>query len=177
MQAVTEGVLWAMDRSTFRAIVLAARVQKRRRYEEALADMAIFRALTTANRSSIADCLTAEVYQVSHTLRTVCMLCSAPLCRAVMCCVRWLGMMIGWLQYLVIKHSGALILACGCDEPFMCVLVNGCHDGACSRVHGAVVSHNGGSDYVRHLRLIGDTLEGFVHDNNQMDSCRRGSTS
>lgn len=64
MQAVTGGVLWAMDRSTFRTIVLGARVQKRRRYEEVLANMAIFQSLTPANRSSIADCLTAEVYQV-----------------------------------------------------------------------------------------------------------------
>lgn len=65
MQAVTDGVLWAMERSTFRTIVLAARMQKRQRYEEVLADMAIFQDLTPANRSSIADCLTAEVYQVS----------------------------------------------------------------------------------------------------------------
>ncbi len=33
-QAVSDGVLWAMERSTFRTIVLAARMQKRRRYEE-----------------------------------------------------------------------------------------------------------------------------------------------
>lgn len=64
MQAVTDGVLWVMERSTFRTIVLAARMQKRQRYEEVLTNMAIFQALTPANRSSIADCLTAEVYQV-----------------------------------------------------------------------------------------------------------------
>ena len=34
LQAVTDGILWAMDRSTFRTIVLAARVQKRARYEQ-----------------------------------------------------------------------------------------------------------------------------------------------
>jgi hypothetical protein len=65
MQAVTDGVLWVMERSTFRTIVLAARMQMRQRYEEVLADMAIFQDLTPANRSSIADCLIAEVYQVS----------------------------------------------------------------------------------------------------------------
>lgn len=64
MQALTDGVLWAMERSTFRTIVLAARVQKRRRYEEVLADVDIFQSLSPANRSSIADCLTAEVFEV-----------------------------------------------------------------------------------------------------------------
>ncbi|KAK9917846.1 hypothetical protein WJX75_008854 [Coccomyxa subellipsoidea] len=63
VRAVTDGVLWVMERSTFRTIVLAARMQMRQRYEEVLADMAIFQDLTPANRSSIADCLIAEVYQ------------------------------------------------------------------------------------------------------------------
>ena len=64
MQALTHGVVWAMSRTTFRDIVLAGRVQKRARYEEVLGDMEIFQYLSAANRSSIADCLTAEVYQV-----------------------------------------------------------------------------------------------------------------
>ena len=36
-QAVTDGLLWAMDRATFRTIVLASRVQKRARFEKASA--------------------------------------------------------------------------------------------------------------------------------------------
>jgi hypothetical protein len=36
-QAVTDGLLWAMDRGTFRTIVLASRVQKRARFEKACA--------------------------------------------------------------------------------------------------------------------------------------------
>lgn len=63
-QALTHGVVWAMSRTTFRGIVLAGRVQKRARYEEVLGDMEIFHSLSAANRSSIADCLTSEVYQV-----------------------------------------------------------------------------------------------------------------
>ena len=64
MQARTHGVVWAMSRSVFRSIILAGRVQKRARYEEVLGDMEIFQSLSAANRSSIADCLTSEVYQV-----------------------------------------------------------------------------------------------------------------
>lgn len=64
MQARTPGVVWAMSRSVFRSIILAGRVQKRARYEEVLGDMEIFQSLSAANRSSIADCLTSEVYQV-----------------------------------------------------------------------------------------------------------------
>ena len=64
MQARSHGVVWAMSRSVFRSIVLAGRVQKRARYEEVLGDMEIFQSLSAANRSSIADCLTSEVYQV-----------------------------------------------------------------------------------------------------------------
>ena len=64
MQARSHGVVWAMSRSIFRSIVLAGRVQKRARYEEVLGDMEIFHSLSAANRSSIADCLTSEVYQV-----------------------------------------------------------------------------------------------------------------
>jgi hypothetical protein len=67
-QAVTEGMLWAMGRSTFRTIVLAARMESRQCYEKALADMEIFQSLSPANRSSIADCLTAEVYEVCALL-------------------------------------------------------------------------------------------------------------
>ena len=33
-QAVTDGMLWAMDRGTFRTIVLASRVQQRARFEK-----------------------------------------------------------------------------------------------------------------------------------------------
>ena len=68
VQALTHGVVWAMSRTTFRDVVLAGRMQKRAHYEEVLGDMEIFQYLSAANRSSIADCLTAEVYQVRCTL-------------------------------------------------------------------------------------------------------------
>ncbi len=73
MQAVTHGVMWAMSRTTFRDIVLTGRMQKRARYEEVLGDMEIFQTLSAASRSSIADCLTAEIYQVRCAAR--CMPC------------------------------------------------------------------------------------------------------
>ncbi|CAL5229437.1 g12760 [Coccomyxa viridis] len=63
VRALTEGVVWAMNRTTFRSIVLAGRVQRRARYEKVLGDMEIFRSLSAANRSSIADCLVSETYE------------------------------------------------------------------------------------------------------------------
>ncbi|KAK9814074.1 hypothetical protein WJX72_000322 [[Myrmecia] bisecta] len=63
VEAVTDGVLWAMDRTTFRNLVVVSFMEKRQRYERVLADMPIFRGLTPENRSVIADCLALEVYQ------------------------------------------------------------------------------------------------------------------
>lgn len=58
-----------MSRTVFRGIVLAGRVQKRARYEEVLGDMEIFQSLSAANWSSIADCLTSEIYEVRGLCR------------------------------------------------------------------------------------------------------------
>jgi len=60
-QAATMGVLWALDRGTFRAIVVAATMQKRVQHEAILDKMAIFASLTPENRAAIADCLTPQV--------------------------------------------------------------------------------------------------------------------
>ena len=54
-------MLWALDRGTFRAIVVAATVQKRVQHEAILDDMAVFASLTPENRAAIADCLTPQV--------------------------------------------------------------------------------------------------------------------
>ena len=60
-QAATAGVLWALDRGTFRAIVVAATMQKRVQNESILDNMAVFASLTPENRAAIADCLTPQV--------------------------------------------------------------------------------------------------------------------
>ncbi len=68
-QAATAGVLWALDRGTFRAIVVAATMQKRVQHEAILDKMAVFASLTPENRAAIADCLTPQVWRVQHIVR------------------------------------------------------------------------------------------------------------
>lgn len=64
MQAESAGVVWCMERSTFRSIIVVSSMQKRQRYEECLAAMPLFAALTPDQRAAIADCLSLETFQV-----------------------------------------------------------------------------------------------------------------
>lgn len=63
-QAVSNGIVWGMDRATFRRIILAARIKRREKFEETLQEMPIFAALTASQRASIADCLELEIFEV-----------------------------------------------------------------------------------------------------------------
>ena len=63
-QAESDGVVWCMDRVTFRSIIVASTVEKRRRYEQCLASMPLFAALSPDQRAVIADCLCLETFQV-----------------------------------------------------------------------------------------------------------------
>ncbi len=65
MQAVTDGLLWGMDRASFRGIILASRVHQRSRFERVIDDMSVFSSLTPTQRASIADCLVLEVVEAS----------------------------------------------------------------------------------------------------------------
>lgn len=51
---MTGGVLWGVDRATFRTIVVASTAARRERFEEALEAIPLFKALTAEQRSSIA---------------------------------------------------------------------------------------------------------------------------
>lgn len=64
VQAETAGVVWCMERSTFRSIIVVSSMQKRQRYEECLASMPLFASLTLDQRAAIADCLSLETFQV-----------------------------------------------------------------------------------------------------------------
>lgn len=57
-------MLWALDRVTFRSIVLASRRAKRQRFDAALESMAVFSTLTPDSRAAMADCLAVERFQV-----------------------------------------------------------------------------------------------------------------
>lgn len=67
-QAESSGVVWVMDRQTFRAIIVVSTMQKRRRYEESLQSMPLFAVLTAEQRAVIADCLSLETFQVSYVM-------------------------------------------------------------------------------------------------------------
>ena len=67
-QAESSGVVWVMDRQTFRAIIVVSTMQKRRRYEESLQSMPLFAGLTSEQRAVIADCLSLETFQVSYVM-------------------------------------------------------------------------------------------------------------
>ena len=64
MQAESVGVVWCMERSTFRSIIVVSSMQKRQRYEECLVGMPLFASLTPDQRAAIADCLSLDTFQV-----------------------------------------------------------------------------------------------------------------
>ena len=65
MQAQTNGSLWAVDRHTFRSIIVDAMMRQREQSEVLLQKMPIFSSLTAENRAAIADCLARETYEAS----------------------------------------------------------------------------------------------------------------
>ena len=67
MQAQTPGALWAVDRSTFRNVIVDSMIRRREHHEELLSNMPVFSVLTAENRAAIADCLVQETYEVSLT--------------------------------------------------------------------------------------------------------------
>ena len=77
-------MLWALDRDTFRAIVVAATMQKRVQHEAILDKMAVFASLTPENRAAIADCLTPQVR--CHTVEPRLRLLLRHHCDLLRCC-------------------------------------------------------------------------------------------
>jgi len=57
IQAVTQGTLWAMDRTTFRRIILKTAFKKRKMYETLLETVPMLRTLTPYERMNLADAL------------------------------------------------------------------------------------------------------------------------
>jgi len=57
VRATTAGVLWAVDRITFRTIIIDSQARKRSTYESFLQHVHLFANLTRAELSQIADCL------------------------------------------------------------------------------------------------------------------------
>jgi len=62
VKAETDGSLWAMDRQTFRKIVLKAAFQKRKMYESFLENVRLLESLEKYERENIADALVSKPY-------------------------------------------------------------------------------------------------------------------
>lgn len=62
IKALTEGRLWAMDRQTFRRIVLKTAFKKRRMYEGLIAKVPMLQELTPYERMNVADALVPKSF-------------------------------------------------------------------------------------------------------------------
>ncbi|GFO14671.1 CAMP-dependent protein kinase type ii regulatory subunit [Plakobranchus ocellatus] len=66
--AETEGVLWAMDRASFRRIVQRAAFKKRKLYEDLLKEVPMLNSLDDYERMNIADALISKSYPSGHAI-------------------------------------------------------------------------------------------------------------
>nr|CAD7572395.1 unnamed protein product [Timema californicum] len=62
IQAATDGALWAMDRTTFRRIVLKSAFRKRKMYEQLIDSVPMLKALQSYERMNLADALVPRTY-------------------------------------------------------------------------------------------------------------------
>ncbi|XP_042224229.1 cAMP-dependent protein kinase type II regulatory subunit-like isoform X1 [Homarus americanus] len=62
IQAVTSGALWAMERQTFRRILLKSACRKRKMYEALLENVPMLKTLEKYERMNLADALVPKVY-------------------------------------------------------------------------------------------------------------------
>jgi hypothetical protein len=54
VQAITNGVLWGVDRASFREVMVACTAAKRERFESTLLEMPLFSTLSAEQRAVIA---------------------------------------------------------------------------------------------------------------------------
>lgn len=62
--ALTDGVLWGVDRATFRSLVVQSMEERRQQHEAALSSMPILQHLTPSQLAAVADCLHQETFEV-----------------------------------------------------------------------------------------------------------------
>lgn len=68
IRAVTEGVVFATDRQTFRQIVIKSQAKQRQLYENFLAKVPLFENMTSVERSSVADFLVEQTFEDGECL-------------------------------------------------------------------------------------------------------------
>ena len=62
IKAVSEGQLWALDRQTFRRILLKSAFRKRKMYETLINSVPILKALQNYERLNLADALVPKTF-------------------------------------------------------------------------------------------------------------------
>lgn len=68
IQAVTSGALWAMNRTTFRRILLKSACRKRRMYECLLESVPMLKTLEKYERMNLADALVSKTYEAGELI-------------------------------------------------------------------------------------------------------------
>ncbi|KAL2610561.1 hypothetical protein R1flu_029134 [Riccia fluitans] len=68
VKASTDCVLWAVDRSTFRAIIMTTTRHKREMYESFLKEVPLLKSLNNYERATIADVLEPEYFGAQHNI-------------------------------------------------------------------------------------------------------------
>lgn len=68
IKAVTEGSLWAMDRLTFRRILLKSAFKKRKMYEALIESVPMLKALQSYERMNLADALVPRSYSEAERI-------------------------------------------------------------------------------------------------------------
>lgn len=63
VMSVSPGTIWAMDRISFRRIVLKSAFKKRKLYEELLENVTLLKSLDQYERMNLADALLSKIYQ------------------------------------------------------------------------------------------------------------------
>jgi len=63
VRALTDGVLWAVDRSTFRHIIVGCTARKRKKYDNFLKDVKLLLNMGDDLRSAIADILETQIFR------------------------------------------------------------------------------------------------------------------
>jgi cAMP-dependent protein kinase regulator len=62
IKAVSEGLLWALDRQTFRRILLKSAFRKRKMYETLINSVPMLKTLQNYERMNLADALIPKLY-------------------------------------------------------------------------------------------------------------------
>jgi len=68
IKAVTNGILWSLDRKTFRQIIVKANANKRKQFEEFLKNLAVLENISDHERSKIADVMESQKFKQGEVI-------------------------------------------------------------------------------------------------------------